>query len=71
MKDGSFDYPGLLAYNPTERSLRPKLNILINKMVIEKVTEPVVLEKLEKKLIPYRPITLGGLPGVRTGRTTS
>jgi len=70
-KDGSFDYPAMYAYNPTERTLEPKLNFLINKLEIEKVTEPVVLEKLEKKLIPYRPITLGGIPPVRSGKATS
>jgi hypothetical protein len=70
-KDGSFDYPGLYAYNPTERTLKPKINFLVNKTVIEKVTDAVVLEKLEKKLIPYRPITLGGIPPIRTGKSTS
>ena len=70
-KDGSYDYPGMYAYNPTERTLRPRLNFLVNKMVIDKVTDAAVLEKLERKLIPYRPITLGGIPPVRTGRATS
>jgi len=71
MKDGSFDFPAVHAFNPTERTLRPWLNILMNKMVIEKVTEAETLEKLRRKLIPYRPITLGGLSPVRTGRETS
>ena len=71
MKNGSFDYPAFHAYNPTERSLRPELNILLNKMVIEKVVDPVTLEKLERRLIPYRPVTLGGLPPVRSGSDTS
>lgn len=71
MKDGSFDFPAFHAFNPTERTLRPVLNILMNKMVIEKVVEPDALLKLKKKLIPYRPITLGGLTAVRTGRKTT
>ena len=71
MKDGSFDFPAFHAFNPTERTLRPVLNVLMNKMVIEKVVEPDTLLKLKKKLIPYRPITLGGLTAVRTGRETS
>jgi hypothetical protein len=71
MKNGSFDYPAFLAYNPTERSLTPELNIIMNKMIIEKVTDVETLEKLKKKLIPYRPVTLGGLSSVRTGAKTS
>lgn len=70
-KDGSFDFPAVTSYNPTERALTPKLKFLINKMVIEKVTEEETLMKLKKKLIPYRPITLGGVPPVREGRATS
>lgn len=70
-KDGSFDFPAVHAYNPTERTLKPKLNFLINMMVIEKVTEPETLEKLKRKLIPYRPITLGGIPPVRAGASTA
>jgi len=70
-KDGSFDFPAVYSYNPTERTLKPQLNFLINKMIIEKVTDIETLKKLEKKLIPYRPITLGGIPPVRTGKATS
>lgn len=71
MKDGSFDFPAFLAFNPTERALTPQLNILLNKCVIEKVNEPETLDKLKKKMIPYRPITLGGLSPVRTGLQTT
>jgi hypothetical protein len=71
MKDGSFDFPAFLAFNPSERALTPKLNILLNKMIIEKVSDVETLEKLKKKLIPYRPISLGGLSAVRSGQQTS
>lgn len=71
MKNGSFDYPALLAFNPTERALTPELNIIMNKMIIERVTDQETLAKLQKKLIPYRPITLGGLSSVRSGQQTS
>ncbi len=70
-KDGSFDYPGVFAYNPTERTLKPELNFIINKTILEKVTDADTLLKLQKKLIPYRPITLGGIAPVRTGKATS
>lgn len=70
-KNGSFDYPAMFAFNPTERTLKPQLNFLLNKMVIEPVTDDEVLEKLGRKLIPYRPITLGGIPPVRSGADTS
>ncbi len=66
-KGRSFEYPAFTAYNPTERTLKPVLNILLNKMMIDEVTEPDVVEKLEKRLIPYRPITFGGLPPLRSG----
>jgi hypothetical protein len=71
MKNGSFDYPAFLAFNPSERALTPELNIIMNKMIIEKVVDEVTLEKLVKKLIPYRPVTLGGLSSVRSGQQTS
>lgn len=67
-KGANFEFPAMYAYNPTNTNLRPQLRFEINMMRIEPVTEPETLDKLSKKLIPYRPITMGGVPASRTGR---
>ncbi len=67
MKGGSFEYPSFTAYNPSSKSICPELDIHIMKALLKPVTEPDTLEKLQKKLIPYRPVTFGGLPPVRSG----
>jgi len=59
------------AYNPETITLKPKLNFFINKLELEKIGEEEAgelrpseprfaetLEKLYKRLIPHRPITL-------------
>ena len=60
------------AYNPTGISITPKLNIFVNRMVTERIgverpdgtlepTKPKfkeVLEKLAKRVIPHRPLTI-------------
>lgn len=66
-KGGSFEYPHLYAYNPTPRTLKPHIRFEINQMVIKKITEPELLDKLRRKVVTYRPITLGGVPIRRTG----
>ena len=61
----------LSAYNPTSISIRPKLRFIINRMITERIgteeggrltpAQPrfaEVLEKLHKRIIPSRPITL-------------
>lgn len=66
-KGGSYEYPYLYAYNPTSRTLKPKLRFIQNRLELEAVTEDETIDKLEKKLIPYRFVTLGGIPATRTG----
>jgi len=69
-KGGAYEYPHLYAYNPTNRTLKPTLMFRINKLVVEEITReryPELYDKLERRVIPYRPITLGGVPIVRTG----
>lgn len=70
MKDG-FDRIAISAYNPQDVSITPWLNFFISRMVTERigyekdgVLTPTksrfaeVLEKLSKRVIPHRPITL-------------
>ena len=66
-KGGSYEYPFLYAYNPVNKTLKPKLHFIQNRLELEVITEDDTLEKLEKKLIPSRFITLGGIPATRTG----
>lgn len=66
-KGGSYEYPILYAYNGTKRALTPKLYFIQNKLIIDEIRDPDTLEKLRKRQIPCRPITLGGLPSTRTG----
>lgn len=69
-KGGAYEYPQFYAYNPTNRTLKPTLMFRINKLIVEEITReryPELYEKLEKRVIPYRPITLGGVPVTRTG----
>lgn len=67
MKGGSFEFPSFTAYNPINKSITPELNIQLVKTRIAEVTEPETLDKLQKKLIPYRPVVFGGLAPVRSG----
>jgi len=67
MKGGSFEYPALTAYNPHNKAIVPEIKFLIMACLLEQVSEPDVLDKLSRKLIPYRPIRFGGLPKVRSG----
>jgi hypothetical protein len=70
MKPG-FDRIAFSAYNPGEIDIKPWLNIFINKMITERIgTEQndiltptsikwkETLDKLSKRVIPHRPITL-------------
>ncbi len=66
-KGGTFEYPHIYAYNPKNKTLKPKLHFIQNRLELEEVTEEETLDKLDKKLIPYRFVTLGGIPATRTG----
>lgn len=67
MKGGSFEYPSFTVYNPINKTICPELKFDLAKCGIAAVTEPETLDKLYKKLIPYRPVSFGGLAPVRTG----
>ncbi len=71
MKDPGINQIGFDAYNPTDITLTPTLNIFLNKMVTERLgtefegtltpTLPrfsEVLDKLHRRVIPHRPLTL-------------
>jgi len=70
MKPG-FDRIAFSAYNPQDIDIKPWLNIFVNRMVTERigteqngVLKPTanrwkeILEKLYKRVVPHRPITL-------------
>jgi len=67
MKGGSFEYCALTAYNPHNRAINPEIKFLVMACLLEPVSEPDVLDKLSRKLIPSRPIRFGGLPKARSG----
>jgi len=67
-KGGSYEYPFLYAYNPGYKTKKPKLLFIQNRLAIEAVTEEETIAKLEAKTIPYRFVTMGGLPASRAGR---
>ena len=71
MKDAGINQIGFDAYNPTDITLTPTINVFLNKMVTERLgtefegkltpTEPrfsEVLDKLNRRVIPHRPLTL-------------
>lgn len=69
-KGGGFEYPHIYAYNPTPRTIRPWVRFEINQMILVNITRdkyPELYDKLARKVIPYRPITMGGIPIRRTG----
>ena len=66
-KGGSFEYPNLYAYNPSARTLRPELHVIQNRCELDVIEDPETIEKLDKKLIPYRFVTLGGISPTRSG----
>jgi len=68
VKNGSYEYPFLYAYNPGNRTKKPKLKFIQNRLAIEPVTDEDTIAKLDTKTIPYRFVTLGGLPASRAGR---
>jgi len=70
------------AYNPTDVDLRPRLNIFVNRLVTERIgverpdgtLEPAkpkfreVLEKLAKRVVPHRPLTILPVRAPAAGR---
>lgn len=69
-RGGDFAYPALSVFNPTNRSLRPRIRFEVNKLQLKEITarDGEIFEKLRKGLLFYRPISLGPLPAARTGR---
>lgn len=67
-KTGNYEYPRVILYNQTKRRMKPMLRFDINRMILQKISNPETVDKLSKKLIPSRPLTLTGLPSVRSGR---
>lgn len=59
MKDTTQEYPFLYAYNPTNRTLRPSLNFLINKCDLEEIKDLSLIERMKRREIMYRPLVLG------------
>lgn len=67
-KGSNFEEPNFEAYNPTEARVKPELRFELNKCVIVPVEDADVVDKLQRKVIHYRPITLGPLPAERSGQ---
>ena len=67
-KVGNYEFPRVVLYNQTKRRMKPSLRFDVNRMILQEVTNPETVDKLVKKFIPSRPLTLTGLPSVRSGR---
>ena len=67
MKGGSFEYPSFSAWNPTHKATVPELDIRIMRAKLGDVTDPALIDKLSRSLIPSLPVSFGGLPPVRSG----
>lgn len=67
-KVGNYEYPRIILYNKTNRRMKPTVRFEVNRMILQEVTNAETVDKLKKKLIPCRPVTLTGLPSVRSGR---
>ncbi|MCK5615608.1 hypothetical protein KAR91_77805 [Candidatus Pacearchaeota archaeon] len=62
------DALNLDAFNNSGVNIRPRVRFLVNKMLIREISEernPGLLSKLKAGLVPFRPVTLGGLPSTR------
>jgi len=67
MKGGSFEYPSFSAYNPTHKPIVPELDIRLARCRLSDITDPALMDKLSRSLVPSMPVTFGGLPPVRSG----
>ena len=69
-KEGSFEYPRITIYNQLARRIKPHIFFMINRMKLIQIgeEEKELLQKLHKKLIPSRPLTLEGIEYVRSGK---
>ena len=54
-------YPWLKAYNPTSKTLVPRVRFVGKAFAVEKVTKPDVLDRLERRVIPWTPINMTNL----------
>jgi len=53
------------AFNYSGINIKPRIRFVVNKMLIEEVTDAETVGMLQRGEIPYRPVTLGGLPSTR------
>lgn len=56
-------YPWINAYNPTSIALKPEVRFVGRMFEYKAVVDPDLLEKLEKRIIPSKPVLFGVLRG--------
>ena len=64
-------FPAVKAYNPTDKALVPRIRFVGKMFETELITEKDggdLLERLNKRIIPWTPISIGRLPGVGRSR---
>jgi hypothetical protein len=66
-KGGNYESPTFVAFNNGPKTLKPELNFQENQVDLSEVSDADLVDKLNRRVIHYRPITLGALPSKRTG----
>lgn len=53
------------AFNPTAVAVKPRVKFIVNKMLINPAIPSAVMDRLSRREIDFRSVTLGGLPSTR------
>jgi hypothetical protein len=56
-------YPAIKAYNPTDKTLQPRVRFVGKMFETEKITDASLLDRLDKRIIPWTPVSIGILAG--------
>jgi hypothetical protein len=56
-------YPWIKAYNPTDKSLTPRVRFTGKMFETELITDVDLLDRLKRRVIPWTPVSIGILPG--------
>lgn len=72
-KQGTIEYPRMWLYNKTPRILTPELRFIVNHLILARLDpsnrkHKDLIDKLNRRILPSRPLTLDGMPTVRGGR---
>lgn len=60
---GTRTHPALKAYNPTDKTLVPRVRFVGKMFETELISDPDLLMRLKKRIVPWTPVSIGILPG--------